>query len=75
MDTANGRHITIPSILKVEAGALKQIGTYLKDADLLHVVILFGNGLIDMFGLDVMQSLKTAGIHVLEYQCRNIGMC
>lgn len=61
-------NITIPSVLKIEAGAVKKIGTYLKNADISKVVILFGNGLIDMFGIDVMQSLKDAGVEVLEYQ-------
>ena len=32
------------------------------------VVILFGNGLIEMFGMDVMKSLAEMGIDVLEYQ-------
>lgn len=68
MSAANGRYIAIPSILKVEAGALKQIGGYLQEAGFTHVVILFGNGLIDLFGLDVMESLIEAKIQVLEYQ-------
>lgn len=60
--------IAIPTILKVEAGALKQIGTYLKEEDFDKVVIFFGNGLIDMFGSQVMQSLAEHNIEVLEYQ-------
>lgn len=68
MNIITGRYIAIPSILKVEAGALKQIGNYLKEADFSNVVILFGNGLIDMFGSVVMESLLHAEITVLEYQ-------
>lgn len=60
-------HIAIPTLLKVENGALGRIGTYLKDSDFKHVVVLFGNGLIDMFGITVMNSLKEAGVDVLEY--------
>lgn len=30
-------------------------------------MIFFGNGLIDLFGMDVMDSLKQEGITVLEY--------
>ncbi len=45
-----------------------ELGTYLKDLRLEKVVILFGNGLIEMFGMDVMKSLAEMGIDVLEYQ-------
>ena len=38
------------------------------DLRLEKVVILFGNGLIEMFGMDVMKSLAEMGIDVLEYQ-------
>lgn len=63
-----GNSIAIPAILKVGKGALDGIGAYLKEARLTHVVIYFGNGLIDMFGMGVMQSLKEAGVTVLEYR-------
>lgn len=62
-----GSNISIPSILKVGPGVLKHIGTYLKEEGFGQVVIYFGNGLIDLFGLDVMNSLKESGINVLEY--------
>ena len=45
-----------------------ELVTYLKDLRLEKVVILFGNGLIEMFGMDVMKSLAEMGIDVLEYQ-------
>lgn len=61
-------YIAIPSVLKVEAGVLDHIGECLRDADLKKVVIFFGNGLIDMFGSRVMESLKNAEVEVLEYQ-------
>lgn len=59
--------IAIPVILKVGKGALTKIGAYLKAEELDQVVIYFGNGLIDLFGMDVMASLKEEGINVLEY--------
>ena len=62
-----GKGILIPSILKVGNGTLKKIGQYLKAENLEQVVIFFGNGLIDLFGMDVMDSLKHEGITVLEY--------
>lgn len=60
-------NIAIPVILKVGKGALKKIGAYLKAEELDQVVIYFGNGLIDLFGMEVMASLKKEGITVLEY--------
>ncbi len=61
-------HISIPAILKVGSGALQGIGIYLREAGFQQVVIYFGNGLIDLFGMRVMQSLKENGITVLEYR-------
>ena len=46
-----GKGILIPSILKVGNGTLKKIGQYLKAENLEQVVIFFGNGLIDLFGI------------------------
>ncbi len=60
--------ISIPVILKVGKGALQGLGTCLLEEGLTDVVIWFGNGLIDLFGTDVMNSLKASGINVLEYQ-------
>ncbi len=68
MAANTGSYIAIPTILKVEEGALGRIGTYLSESGFDKVVILFGNGLIDMFGMQVMQSLKDVGIDVLEYR-------
>lgn len=61
-------HIAIPALLKIGPGALGELGAYLKDLQLEKVVILFGNGLIEMFGMDVMKSLAEMGVDVLEYQ-------
>lgn len=60
--------IAIPVILKIGSGVLKEIGTYLKAEGLDQVIIYFGSGLIDMFGMDVMKSLKEENISVLEYK-------
>lgn len=63
-----GNSIAIPALLKVGAGTLDRIGEYLKDAGLKKVVIYFGNGLIDLFGSKVMDSLKAAEVSTVEYQ-------
>lgn len=64
----SGSHIAIPTILKVGKGTLGSLGSYLKANNLEKAVIYFGNGLIDMFGTTVMQSLRDEGISVLEYR-------
>lgn len=64
----NGSHIAIPTILKVGKGVLGNIGSYMKAGGMERAVIYFGNGLIDMFGTQVMESLKEAGVTVLEYR-------
>lgn len=61
-------HIAIPAILKVGKGTLKNLGTYIKSGGMDNAVIYFGNDLIDMFGYDVMESLKEADVKVLEYR-------
>ena len=68
MSTAAASEINIPNLLKIGAGVLDYTGDYLKELELTKVVILFGNGLIDMFGGRVMDSLKRADVEVLEYQ-------
>ena len=57
----------IPSILKVEKDLLRRIGGYLADEGIYKVVILFGNGLIDMFGHTVMEGMSDSGVEVLQY--------
>lgn len=52
-----GKHISIPALLKIGAGALDNLGIYLKELQLQKVVVLFGNGLVEMFGSTVMEAL------------------
>ena len=59
--------IQIPTVLKIGAGTLSDLGTYIKQGGIENVVIYFGNGLIEMFGEKVMNSIKEAGVHVYEY--------
>lgn len=63
-----GSQIAIPTILKVGKGTLNRLGTYMKCSGFEQAVIYFGNGLIDMFGMGVMESLKEEGVNVLEYR-------
>ncbi len=64
----NGSHIAIPTILKVGKGALENLGEYIRAGGMKKAVIYFGNGLVEMFGVKVMDSLKESGIEVLEYR-------
>lgn len=68
MSTTINKSIAIPAMMKIEKGALSKIGGFLKNNNLNRVVIFFGNGLIDLFGSTVMDSLNDNDIEVLEYQ-------
>ena len=63
-----GKHIAIPALLKIGAGVSDHLGIYLNELGFQKVVVFFGNGLIDMFGSLVLDSLHDAEIEVLEYQ-------
>ena len=60
--------ISIPPILKIERGVTANIGGFLKEAGFNQVVILFGNGLTEMFGDTVFGSFSDAGVKVLHHQ-------
>ena len=64
----NSTHIAIPTMLKVVNGVLDSLGDYIASNGMKNAVVYFGDGLIDMFGQRVMDSLKNAGVTVLEYQ-------
>ena len=67
MKMHTGKAISIPSILKVGNGTLNKIGEYLKNEGLSQTVIFFGNGLIELFGQTVIDSLNENEIKILEY--------
>lgn len=60
--------ISIPLILKIESGVTAHIGDILKAEGITKVTILFGNGLVAMFGDTVFESFKKADVEVLHYQ-------
>lgn len=64
----NKCEIAIPAFLKVEKDILGQVGKYLADMNIHKVVILFGNGLIDLFGTKVLEGMKNNNVEVLRYQ-------
>ncbi|NLL79020.1 MAG: iron-containing alcohol dehydrogenase family protein [Clostridiales bacterium] len=64
----SGSHIAIPTVLKVGKGTLKNIGSYIKASGFENAVLYFGNGLIDLFGYEVLDPLKEEGVNILEYR-------
>ena len=60
--------IIVPSFLKVDKGSLSFIGDFLVAHELQKVVIFFGNGLIQLFGAQVFESLEKVGVEVLCYK-------
>lgn len=61
------RSISIPAMLKIGGGVLDGIGEFLKLNNLDKVMVMFGNGLIDLFGDRVMNSFKDNNIEALRY--------
>ncbi len=61
-----GSHIAIPTVLKIGKGALDNLGEYIRAGGMEKAVIYFGNGLVEMFGIRVMESLKASGVEVLQ---------
>lgn len=62
-----GSRIDIPTFVKVEKDALCNITKYLKECDCTKVAVLYGTGLIDLFGTKIMDPFKEAGIEILSY--------
>ena len=62
-----GSYISIPTILKVGKNTLKNLGAYLKNSGFHNAVIYFGNGLIELFGNEIIESLQKDGVIVLDY--------
>lgn len=63
----NKRSIEIPAILKIGKGMLNTMGQSLATNGINRIVIYFGNGLIELFGNQVMESLSEAGVEVAGY--------
>lgn len=68
MSQTTGHQIMIPTMLKVGKGTLQELGSYLAENEFEKVVIFFGNGLIELFGNQVKQSMEKASVEVLDYQ-------
>lgn len=60
--------ISVPTFLKVGKGTLPYLGEILKENAFKQVVVFFGNGLIDLFGQTVFDSLASNGINLLHYK-------
>lgn len=60
--------ISVPTFLKVGKGALSYLGQILKENEFENVVVFLGNGLTDLFGRVIFESLKASGIHLLHHE-------
>jgi glycerol-1-phosphate dehydrogenase [NAD(P)+] len=63
----NAHRIAIPSILDVGKGNLPNLGNILHKNNFSNVVLYFGEGLYDLFGSSVLQSLKNNNIALLAH--------
>lgn len=61
-------HIAIPALLKIESGVTAHIGSFLKTSGFSNVALFFGNGLTDMFGKTVFDSLSEADVNVIIHK-------
>lgn len=60
--------ISIPAFLKVGRGTLGYLGKFLSENKFNRVCIFFGNGLIELFGHIVFESLEKEDIELLHHE-------
>ena len=60
--------ISIPAFLKVGRGTLGYLGKFLSENNFNRVCIFFGNGLIELFGNMVFESLEKEDIELLHHE-------
>lgn len=60
--------ISVPTFLKVGTGTLSYLGEILQENEFKQVVVFFGNGLINLFGTTVFNTLKAHQIELLHYE-------
>ncbi|MHB8063058.1 MAG: iron-containing alcohol dehydrogenase family protein [Ruminiclostridium sp.] len=66
MGTAIHR-IEIPTIMEVSGGILEKVGSYIERAGIKKVVLLFGDGIRELFGKKILDSINsTAALTLLE---------
>jgi len=65
---ASTHRIAIPSILEVGKGNINNIGTLIKKAMFQKVSIYYGEGLEDLFGVSISNSLKEVNIQISKVE-------
>lgn len=65
---ASTHRIAIPSILEVGKGNINNIGNLLKKAMFKKVSICFGEGIEDLFGVSIRNSLKESNIEISKIE-------
>jgi len=62
----SSHRISIPSLLEIGAGTLANIGKMLKRVGIINVVMVFGDGIRNLFGDIIINSLNENSINVLN---------
>lgn len=65
---AQSHRISVPTFLKVGKGTLSYLGQILKENEFQNVVVFLGNGLTDLFGKTIFDSLKASDIQLLHHE-------
>ncbi|HEY5525628.1 MAG TPA: glycerol dehydrogenase, partial [Clostridium sp.] len=65
---ASTHRIAIPSILEVGKGNINNIGNLIKKARFQKVSICYGEGIEDLFGDSICNSLKEANIQIAKIE-------
>lgn len=65
---ASTHRIAIPTILEVGKGNINNVGNLIKKAMLQKVLICYGEGIEDLFGDSIMNSLKEANIQISKIE-------
>jgi glycerol-1-phosphate dehydrogenase [NAD(P)+] len=58
--------ISIPTILEVGRGNLANIGKHIAEAGFSNIALFFGDGIRQLFGMEVIRSLEQANVQVLK---------
>ena len=61
------KQINIPYLLKIGEGKLAKVGKYLVDKGLVNVALFWGEGLEDVLGQTLNQSLREYGIKTANF--------
>ncbi len=59
------REISIPYVLKVQKGVIKEVGRILKDCGFESIIIFYGEGIYNLFGKAIEKSIREKRIEIV----------